>query len=554
MRVAAVLLSIGAVACGPAQSATNPAVDRLFAAWDRTDSPGCGVGVSRHGVVIYERGYGMASLERKAPITSSTVFRLASITKPFTAMSVLLAAEQGLLSLDDDVSKYVAGWSIRDHRVTIQHLLTHTSGIRDAYLLQGWATHHGTSKEALVRLLARQRGLNSPPGVEYVYNNGGYMLLGEILARASGRTLGAFADANIFKPLGMTGAWFTGDPVRTAPSHASAYSPQPNGWRLLEEGSGYAGNAGMMSSVRDLLLWANNLANTRVGTPALVARMQTATVLTGGQATGSGIGLGIGSHRGTRRLHAAGGDNGTATELALFPDHQLAVAVLCNMDSAVMGGRAAVNTTDLTNRVADVFLELPAPPPPPAGAGAGASATTPPSVTLSADDLAGKTGLYRLASDQIVSISIRDGKLTAWDYWGDNLPLPLSPVGANRFANPGFTLEFSPAAGGRPRSWHVLDGDGRRLAELPLVTFNMPKAELPAYAGEYRSDELDVTYTVAVRDAGLVVQSLALYPISKDAFVGDYHGIVRFFRDRGVASGFTLNRKGARGVRFERVK
>jgi len=92
--------------------------------------------VSRNGAVIYERGYGMASLERKAPITSSTVFHLASITKSFTAMSVLLAAERGLLSLDDDVSKYIPDWSNREHRVTIRHVLTHTSGLRDAYVLQ----------------------------------------------------------------------------------------------------------------------------------------------------------------------------------------------------------------------------------------------------------------------------------------------------------------------------------------------------------------------------------------------------------------------------------
>src|SRR6266540_4544833 len=114
-------------------------VDPLFAAWNRSDSPGCGVGVSRNGAVIYEHGYGMASLERKVPITASTVFPLASITKAFTAMSVLLAAERDLLSLDDDVSKYILDWSNREHRVTVRHLLAHTSGLRDAYLLQGWA-------------------------------------------------------------------------------------------------------------------------------------------------------------------------------------------------------------------------------------------------------------------------------------------------------------------------------------------------------------------------------------------------------------------------------
>ena len=334
--------------CASSRTASTDArIDPLFATWNRPDSPGCGVGVSRNGAVIYERGYGMASLERKVPITSSTVFPLASITKSFTAMSVLLAAERGLLSLDDDVSKYIPDWSNREHRVTIRHLLTHTSGLRDAYVLQGWAPDNGNSNDAFIKILSRQRGLNSVPGAEYQYNNGGYLLLGKILERASGQTLGAFADANIFKPLGMTGAYFNGDPVRTAPDHASGYSPQANGWRLMPEGSGYAGNAGMMSSVRDLLLWANNFAGARVGTPALLARMQTATVLTGGQTTRHGMGFGIGNYRGARTFRTSGGDFGVATELVLYPDQKLAIAVLCNMDSGVMGGLATVNVDGL---------------------------------------------------------------------------------------------------------------------------------------------------------------------------------------------------------------
>jgi CubicO group peptidase (beta-lactamase class C family) len=147
--------------CASSRTSTDARVDLLFAAWNRPDSPGCGVGVSRNGAVIYERGYGMASVERKVPIASSTVFPLASVTKSFTAMSVLLAAERGLLSLDDDVSKYIPEWSNREHRVTIQHVLAHTSGLRDAYLLQGWAPNHGNSNDALMKILSRQRGLNS---------------------------------------------------------------------------------------------------------------------------------------------------------------------------------------------------------------------------------------------------------------------------------------------------------------------------------------------------------------------------------------------------------
>ena len=537
---------------------TAARVDPLFATWNRPDSPGCAVGISRDGAVIYEHGYGMARLERKVPITSSTVFPLASITKSFTAMSVLLAAERGLLSLDDEVSKYIPDWSNREHRVTIRHLLTHTSGLRDAYVLQGWAPHHGNSNDAFVKILSRQRGLNSVPGAEYQYNNGGYLLLGRILERASGQTLGAFADANVFKPLGMTGAYFNGDPGRTAPDHASGYSPQTNGWRLVPEGSGYAGNAGMMASVRDLLLWANNFADVRVGTPALLARMQTASVLTGGQTTQSGMGFGIGNYRGARTFRTSGGDVGAATELVLYPDQKLAIVVLCNMDSAVMGGLATVNPDDLTNGVADVFfddLESRTAPSTSASSSAGTSPTLP--VNLSADELASKTGLYRVGSDEnhIVSMSVRDGKLALRDFYGDNYDMLMTPISSNRFLVAGATLEYSTPDGGRPRAWHLIDGEGRRLLELPLMTFAVSKAELPSFAGQYKSDDLDVTNTVAVRDASLVLQSSTLRPVSRDTFVGEVVGTVRFVRDaKGAVTGFTLNRNSARGVRFERLK
>lgn len=543
-----------AAGCGSSPTpATAARVDPLFATWNRADSPGCAVGVSRDGAIIYERGYGMASIERKRPITSSTVFHLASITKSFTAMSVLLAGERGGLSLDDEVSKYIPDWSNREQRVTIRHLLTHTSGLRDAYVLQGWAPDNGNSTDAFIRILARQRGLNSVPGAEYQYNNGGYLLLGTILERASGQTLGAFADANIFKPLRMTGAYFNGDPVRTAPDHASSYSPQAKGWRRLGEGSGYAGNAGMMASVRDLLLWANNFADARVGSRELLGRMQTATVLSGGQTTPHGMGFGIGGYRGARTLRTVGGDFGSATELVLYPDQKAAIAVLCNMDAAVMGGLATVNSEELTNGVADIFLEDVLE----RRAAPGAGAPPPQPVTLSAADLAGKAGLYRLASDEnrILSMSVRDGRLTAWDFWGDNYAMLMTPISPNRFLMMGLTLEFSPAEAGRPPAWHLLDGGGQRLAELQSVTFDLTTTDLPSFAGKYRSDELDVTYTVAVRDSTLVVQSSTLHPVSKDAFVGHYMGVVRFSRNaRGSITAFTLNRINARGIRFDRLK
>jgi CubicO group peptidase (beta-lactamase class C family) len=166
------MLPLGACARARGES-PSARVDKLFAAWDRNDSPGCAVGISRNGAIVYEHGYGMANLELGVPVTPATVFAIASITKSFTAMSVLLAADQGKLSLDDEVKKYIPDWLDRDDHITVRHLLTHTSGIRDAFALLGWAPAESTGdvNEAIVKMLARQRGLNFPPGSEYQYNN-----------------------------------------------------------------------------------------------------------------------------------------------------------------------------------------------------------------------------------------------------------------------------------------------------------------------------------------------------------------------------------------------
>ena len=254
-------------------------VDNLFAAWNRTDAPGCAVGVSHNGAIVYEHGYGMANLERGVPITPETVFPIASISKAFTAMSVLLAAEHGKLSLDDEVQKFIPEWVDREDHITIRHLLSHTSGLRDAFTLLGWAPpgeSAGDQNEAIVRILARQRGLNFAPGTKYEYNNGGYNLLASILKRATGQSLRAFADANIFKPLGMTQLAF---PRRSHDGRAESRDRlYTNDRRLASSQGRYAGSlatAGMQSTVGDLLRWAQNSTDLRVGSPALVAAMQT---------------------------------------------------------------------------------------------------------------------------------------------------------------------------------------------------------------------------------------------------------------------------------------
>ena len=170
----------------------NAKVDALFAEWNKPDSPGCAVGISKNGTLLYEKGYGMASLEWGIPITPAAVFPAASISKQFTAMDIMLLAQRGKLSLDDDVQKYIPEWTDHGSRITIRHLLTHTSGLRDVFMLQGLAPPHEDGEnpnDALLKILLRARGLKFAPGAQFQYNNGGYNLLGSIVKRISGQSL-----------------------------------------------------------------------------------------------------------------------------------------------------------------------------------------------------------------------------------------------------------------------------------------------------------------------------------------------------------------------------
>jgi CubicO group peptidase (beta-lactamase class C family) len=528
---------------------------------NRTDTPGCAVGVSRNGAVVYEHGYGIANLELGVPITSATVFHIASISKSFTAMSIVLAAEHGQLSLDDEVQQYVPEWVDRDDHITIRHLLTHTSGLRDAFGLLGWAAPSesaGDQNTAIVRMLARQRGLNFPPGTEFQYNNGGYNLLGSIVKRATGQSLRAFADANIFKPLGMTHTHVHDDPAMLVPNRASGYSKGVDSWRLaLSDNQGVVGNAGMQSTVGDLLLWAQNFDTPRVGTPATLAAMQQRTALIGGKTSTYGFGLDIGRYRGLETIGHSGGDYGIATNVVRYPGQRFAVAVLCNIDSYAMGGTTTINPDALTNSIADIYL---ADALTPIDASPNTAVSPPTPVKLSDEELSIKTGLYRIVGrDLPVLISVSHGTLMVRSYYQDDTDFEVTPVGANRFLFQGrVPLEFVPATTGRPKGWHVGEGKDRGLWQL--VTFVPTATDLQSYVGDYRSEEIGVTYTIVERGSVLIVENpgradIPVQSFSKDVFVGDSVGIVKFSRDaRGVLTGFTVNRENDRGVRFDRMK
>lgn len=542
----------------PSEPSLNARVDKLFAEWNRSDSPGCSLGVSRKGALVYEHAYGMASLELGVPITPASVFPAASISKQFTAMSILLLAKRGQLSLDDDVEKYIPEWADHGSRITIRHLLTHTSGLRDAFLLQGFAPPRedgGDPNDAILKILAHTRGLNFAPGTEFEYNNGAYNLLGSIVKRVSGQSLRAFADASIFQPLGMAHTHFHDDPGMIVPKRVSGYHRDESGLHLTSENGGIVGNAGLQTTVGDLLLWEQNFAAARVGDRALLTAMQTPVISTGwSDASSYGFGVEIARYRGLRTVGHGGGDRGIASYVVRYPEPDFAVALLCNLDNIGENG----NATRLTQQVADIFISdlLTTPSPSP---------TTPARapVQLTAEQIAAMTGLYRSLSDESVGrVFVRNGKLMASAGVGEDPSVELTPIGANRFVVLGTTIsvEFVPATPVRPQEFHVTgDGPKSRVQEQVTAWFSPTNSDLRAFAGDYRSVEVEGIYTLVSRNGGLLMQipgraDIKLHPVYKNAFAGEIVGMLKFKRDTsGVIVGFTTTSSGARRLPFDRV-
>ena len=234
MRFVLITLTIAVLLRVPAsaQAVSSQKVDQIFSVYDKPSSPGCSLGVIRDGEFVYRRAYGLASLELRVPLSSQSVFYMASVSKQFTAASVVLAAERGYLSLDDDARKYIPELPDYGHVITLRQMIHQTSGLRDFFSLldlSGHASADFDSPEEILKIVVRQKGLNNIPGEEWIYSNTNYFLLGVVVKRATKKSLADFAAETIFQPLGMSHTLFYDDHTLVVPGRVAAYDSSPQG-------------------------------------------------------------------------------------------------------------------------------------------------------------------------------------------------------------------------------------------------------------------------------------------------------------------------------------
>jgi len=413
---------VAAVSALATQQPPAGQVDALFEEWDRPTSPGCALGVIRDGALVYARGYGSANLERGTPITPTSVFYIASVSKQFTASAAVLLALDGRLSLDDDVRQYVPELPDYGSTITVRHLLTHTSGLRDYLSLMEYA---GMSLEQpwepadILALIARQEELNFAPGTQYLYSNTGYFLIPIIVERITGQPFRAFADERIFRPLGMRDSRFHDDYTRAVERRVLSYRADRDDDFELDflEMFDQVGSGGLLTTVEDLARWDDSFYTGVVFGTEFLEALQTRGVLANGDTIRYALGLQISDYKSVRTVSHGGSMMGFRTHLLRFPDERFSVICLCNLGGIDPGG--------LAYRVADRYLE-----------------------DRFHEQLTAFAGSYRSRElGNAVELRVAAGALMLHPPVGD--PVELRSLGSDRFeVASGLTLEFQRDEGG----------------------------------------------------------------------------------------------------------
>lgn len=554
------LVLVAVIAVGHAQEPTtaDPAaliarVDRLFDKWDKPDSPGCALGVYRDGRIIYKRAYGAADLDHDVPLTTSSVFHVASVSKQFTAASIALLAQDGQLSLDDDVRKYVPELPDLGHTITIDHLIHHTSGLRDQWSLLGLAGWRYSldliTDDDVLQMLSRQRELNFKPGDRHVYCNSGYTLLATIVSRVSKMPFREFTNARIFQPLGMTATHFRDDHAEIVKRQAYGYAPAGETFRLSVTNFDTVGATSLLTTVEDLARWDANFDAKTVGGNGLQEMMARRGVLNNGEKLTYAFGLVFDRYKGVPIVGHGGSDAGYRADFIRFPEQRLGVACLCNL--------ATINPGELTRQVADIFLGDVLQSAPTVTTSNGSEEKGDKDVSLSEQELRTYAGLYWNRDEESGrKVVFADGALRAVS---GSTQYEMKPVGDGAFVlatGPRLRLQFTQADAPGSRRLIVTPIDGGSPQILDGVEqFTPTLAQLNEFAGAYRSEEMEAVYRFSVDQDALVLKRLRatamrLEPAMTDVFTGQI-GTVRFTRDRrGRIAGFLIDAGRIRNVRF----
>jgi CubicO group peptidase (beta-lactamase class C family) len=535
-RLLALLLVL--VAGGIAQASTTDrnkeaAVDALFAEYTAPGSPGAAVGIYRGGRAIFSKGYGLADLESGAPITPRTPFHVASMSKQFAAFAIALLAREGKVDLDADVRTYLPYFPDLGAKITPRHLIEHTSGLRDQmtlFMLGGRDIRDVLRQEQVLQMVKRQQALEFAPGTRFKYSNTGYTLLAEIVRSVTGKTLRQFTTERIFTPLGMKHTFFYDDVREVVPGRAHSYYREEDGpWLRYLLNLEMVGASNLTTTVEDLALWAGNFSKPRVGDVALIDQIGRGGTLNDGTPIHYGFGLfelpefepAVG---GRRAIGHSGSDAMFLTYFVFYPEHDFAITILAN---------TGIDLPARIKAIADIYL-------PPGKS----PATTVPAVVAApgSTQLDALVGTYLHPANRSVTLERKGNRLLGRERYSNEVFDVVFHADGSFDVGPRrrFFFRAVRAAGGKVVALERVPVSGLPSDRFERVTrVTSSAAELARLAGDYRSGELDVTYTMSVENGRLVARSqwlvdpILLTQVTADHFDSDSFRptLVSFERD-----------------------
>ncbi len=540
--------------------ATDPKrlTDQMMARFDGDHSPGAAVRVWRDGRTLYSKTYGMANLAYGIPFEEDTRTNIGSTSKQFTAFAIMLQAERGFLSLDDDIRTHIPELPEFDETIQVRHIVTHTSGLREFLNLlrmTGRRLDRGDwiDRSELIEIVQRQPALQNAPGAEWNYNNTAFGLAAVIVERTSGQDFHVFMHENVFGPLGMTGTMVRPSIRHIVPNQSEGYTPTPDGYRQIGDLGGAVGAGGMYSTIADLQTWVENFAHPRVGTRESLDEMMTSYVLNNGDETGYGYGLSVDDQRGLKRVHHGGADVAHRSMLVYYPEINAGVTVQSN--HAQFGSNVAFE-------LATAFFEDAMEPEEEEAAVVSVDDFDP--ASYDPEDFDELVGRYALdaAPNFILAFTREDG--TFYAQATGQQRLEIVPTSDSTFrllaveASVTFTRGEDDEIEGAILHQNGQDQPATRLEGEAPEEWAPTEDDLADYTGRYYSEELETFYDFAVQESELMMRQrrlgdVTLTPGEEDNFSGGSFSFA-FERDRnGEVIGFYLSNVRTRDVRFGRV-
>ncbi|WP_454046041.1 serine hydrolase domain-containing protein [Chryseobacterium sp. Marseille-Q8038] len=513
--------------------------DSLLNTYAKSTEPGMAVGIIKDGKVLYKKTYGLANLEDRIPVSDSTAFDIASVSKQFTAFVTLLAEKEGRLSLEDDIRTYLPELKNLPYKITLRQLANHTHGLPDFTSikdLQGFGNEVRVTNEDAVKTVLAIKSINFKPGDEYRYNNTGFMLLAEILHRVYKKDFAQILQEYIFKPLQMNHSMAVNDPVKITPNRAESYQVTHSGFVKTPLGQMENGSSNIFTTLNDLCIWAVNFQKPLVGSREIYSKMQQSTILNTGEKIQYGLGLQTGKYKGLDIVFHGGGTASYRSYILHVPAYNLSVVLT--------GNKSVFDGLVIAYALVDVFLKdqqvLPAPPK---------------KTSYTAAELKSWEGTYEINPGNYLEIKT-DGKNLYWD----NNKTPLQIAGDDKF-----NIPFIPTGSFtfHPEKLIFNIGDFTFVCKkVVLKPLNENTMDLRKYAGFYRNEEFNTIYQLVVENNKLVARhplnpDILLYFSSSSQLYSykSFFGKLDFKYDKNNdIKGFLLSGGSLSDIEFKRIK